>query len=83
MKALLQLGHGSILATDSSTKFFKNALLFGFPIFSGTFFQYTIKFILRLPPTFFDGRNQVLLVCMSKVACDVRILKWLQRREGR
>ena len=83
MCALLQLRHCPVVPTNPCTKLLKHPLLPPLPFASPTFLQHAVEVLLCLPPTFLNGRNQVLFVSMTQVAGDVGVLECLKRRECR
>ena len=66
---------------DTPAQLLKDAFFLCFPVPVTSLFQYTRKFILCILSLLFNGRDEVLFVREPEVACDVRVLKWLERRK--
>lgn len=82
MRTLLEVCHSPVLPSNACTELLKHAFLARLPISPPPIFQHAVELLLRLPPALFNGRNEILLVRMAKVAGDIGVLKRLQWREG-
>lgn len=82
MEALLQLCHGSILASNAATQLLEYALFLGFPVTLAALLQETVELLLCLLSSLLDRRYEVLFMSMTQVACHICVLEWLQGRES-
>jgi len=82
MEALFHLSKGFAIAGSTTPEFFKYASLFSLPVFATALLKQTIEVLLSFPPTFFYRRNKILLVSVTKIACDIRVLEGLEGRES-
>lgn len=81
MGAFLEL-EGLVVCTDASANFLKEAFLLCLPVLLTSLFEDSVKLFLGLFSSFLDGRDEVLFVCMTEVARDVRVLEGLEGGES-
>jgi hypothetical protein len=82
MEALFHLSKGFAITSSTTSQLFEYASLFSFPVFATAFLKQAIEVLLGFPSTFFYGRNKVLLVSMTKIACYIRVLERLEGGES-
>lgn len=77
MEALLHLSQRLVVTSRTTSELLEHPSLLRLPVLPAAILEELVEILLRLSSTLLNRRYEILFVCMTEVARDVRVLEGL------